>query len=102
MHIELGDEKSYSAIGIGTLAFKRESGSPLHLKYVMLVPFMKMKIIYVAVLEDCGYAMIFSKGKSFLRHIDIGQVNNIGVCVKNLYKIDVEDFTALSSKVEKV
>jgi len=69
MHIELGDDRRYNAIGIVTVTFKTESGSPLHLKYVMFVPCIKNKLTYVAVLEDHGYDVIFSKGKAFMRHI---------------------------------
>jgi hypothetical protein len=55
-----------------------------------------------AMLEDRGYDVIFNKGKDFLRHIAMGQVKQIGVRVKNLYKLDVEDCVALSTKAEKV
>ena len=46
--------------------------------------------------------MIFNKGKTFLRHIATGQVNHIRVRVKKLYKLDVGDCVALSSKAKKV
>ena len=53
-------------------------------------------------LEDCGYDVIFSEGKVFLRHKATREVKNIGVWVNNLYKLEVEDSAALSTKVEKV
>ena len=68
----------------------------------MFVPGLKKNIISIAFLEDRGYDVIFSKGKKSLRHIAIGQVKQIRVRVKNLYKLDVEDCVALSRKVEKV
>lgn len=72
MHIELGDNGRYSAIGIGTLTFMRDSGSPLHFKDVMFVSGLKKNLISIYVLEYHGYDVIFSKGKAFLRHIAIG------------------------------
>jgi len=68
----------------------------------MFVRGLKKNCVFIAVLEDRGYAVTFSKGKAFLRHITTRHMNQIGVCVKNLYKLDVEDYAALSTKVEKV
>jgi len=64
----------------------------------MFVLDLKKNLVFVAVLQDCGYDVIFSKGKACLRHIATGQVKQIGVCVNNLYKINVEDRVALSTK----
>ena len=63
---------------IGTVTFFRESGSPFTLKYVMYVLGLKKNLILVAMLEDCGYDVIFSKGKVFLRHKSVGQVKRLG------------------------
>jgi len=60
--------------GIRTVTFHREFGSHLHLKDVMYVPRMKKNVIYVAILEDRSYDVIFSKAKPFLRDVAIGQV----------------------------
>ena len=38
VHIEMGDDGIYSATGIGTISFERESGKPFILKDVMHVP----------------------------------------------------------------
>ena len=65
MHIKLGDEGRYSATKIGTITSNRESGSPLRLKYVMFVPSLNKNLIFVVVLEDHGYDVIFNQGKSF-------------------------------------
>jgi len=43
------------------------------------------------VLEDHGYDVRFIKGKVFLRNIAMGQVKQIGVQVKNLYALEVQD-----------
>ena len=62
---------------------------------------LKKNLVSVAMLEDLGYDLVFSEGKVFLRHRATGQVNKIGVHVKNLYKHDVDGCVALSSKVRK-
>eukprot|EP00253_Pinus_taeda_P035081 PITA_35081 len=95
VHIKLGDDRRYSVIRIGIITFKRESESPLHLKYVMFILGLKKNFISISILEDRGYDVIFSKGKAFMRHIATWQVKQIDVRVKNLYKLDLEDFDAL-------
>lgn len=102
MHIELGDNEKYTVTKIGTLTFQREIGSSLRLKDVMFFPGLKKNLIFVAVLEDHRYDMIFNIGKTFLIHIATGQVKKIKDRVKNLYKLDVEDCIALSSKANKM
>jgi len=71
MHIKLRDDGRYSATRIGIVTFEREKSSPLHLKDVMYVPGLKKKLISISVLEDRGYDVIFSEGKSFLQHIAV-------------------------------
>ena len=102
MHIEMGDDGRYNATRIGIDTFDRDKSSPLRLKYVMFVPGIKKNLIFVVVLEDRGYDVIFNKGKAFLRHIAIEQVKQIRVRVKNLYKLDVEDCDGLSMKAKNV
>jgi len=53
-------------------------------------------------LEDKGYDLVFNKGKAFLRHIATSQTKRIWIRVKNLYKLEVYDYAALSSKSELV
>jgi hypothetical protein len=93
MHIEIGDDGRYSATGIGTITFQRDSGKPFQLKNVMHVPGLKKNFLSVAMLEDRGYDVVFSSGKSYLRHKATGQIKKIGIRVKNLYML---------GKVEKV
>ena len=68
VHIEMGDDGRYSATGIGTISFERESGKPFILKDVMHVPGLKKNLISVAMLEDKGYDVVFSEGKAFLHN----------------------------------
>lgn len=79
MHIEMGDDGRYNANNTSTVTFQREYGSPLALIYVIYVPCLNKNLVSVAMLEDRGYAVIFSKGEAFLRHIARGQVKWIGV-----------------------
>lgn len=95
MHINMGDDGRYNVTTIDTFTFQRESGSPLRLKDVMYVLGLKKNIVSIVVLEDRGYDVIFRKRKAFLIHISMGQVKNTGVQVKNLYKLDVEDYASL-------
>ena len=84
MHIEMGDDGRYSAVGIGKVTFQRHSGKPFILKFFIHVPSLKNNLVSVAMLEDLGYDVVFSEGKAFLRHKATGQVKNIGVRVKKL------------------
>ena len=63
---------------------------------------LKKSLVSVAMLEDKGYDVVFSKGMAFLRHISMGQIKRIGIQVKNLYKLEVDDCVALSTKAELV
>ena len=87
VHIEMGDDGRYSATGIGTISFKRESGKPFILKEVMHFPGLKKNLISMAMLEDKGYDVVFSKENAFLRSKAIGKTRRIGVRVKNLYQL---------------
>ena len=87
MHIEMGDDGRYSATGIGTITFERESSNPFLLKDVMHVPGLKKNLVSVAILEDKGYDIVFSEGKAFLRHKTMGQTKRIWIQVKNIYKL---------------
>ena len=79
IHIKMGNDGRYSATGIGTITFERESGKPFLLKYVMHVLGLKKNLVSVAMLEDRGYDVVFSNGKAFLRHKTMGQTKRIGV-----------------------
>ena len=87
VHIEMGDDGRYSATGIGTISFERDSGKPFILKDFMHVPGLKKNLFSMAMLEDKGYDVVFSKGKAFLRSKEIGETWRIGVQVKNLFSI---------------
>eukprot|EP00253_Pinus_taeda_P010992 PITA_10992 len=67
--IVMGNDEKYSVSGVGTIIFHREHGSRLTLTDVKYVPGMKRNLVSIAMLEDRGYDVVFSKGKVFLRHI---------------------------------
>ena len=90
MHIEMGDDGRYNTTKIVTITFI--------LKYFMHVPGLKKNLVLVSMLEDRGYYVVFSEGKAFPHHKATRQVKKIEVCVKNLYKLDVDGYIALSGK----
>ena len=79
VHIEMGDDGRYSATGLGTISFEREFGKPFILKEVLHVPGLMKNLISVAMLEDKGYDVVFSEGKSFLHSKTTGETRKIGV-----------------------
>ena len=102
MHIEMGDDGRYSAIGIGTITFERESGNPFMLKDFMHVPGLKKNLVSVSMLEDKGYDVVFNDGKAFLRHKTTGQTKRIGIRVKNIYKLEVYGCATMMCKAKEV
>jgi len=90
MKIKLRDDGGYGTQGIIIVTFKRESNSHLHMTNVMYVPRLRKNSIYVAILEDRGYDVVFSKGKSFQKYVATKKVKHVGVKVKNIYKLEVE------------
>ena len=100
VHIEMGDDGRYSASGIGTISFERESGKPFVLKEVMHVPGLKKNLISVAMLGDKGYDVVFSEGKAFLCSKATGETRRIGVRVKNLYQLQVDGCATMAGKAE--
>ena len=69
---------------------------------VMYMPGLKKNLVSVVMLEGKGYNVVFNKGKVLLRHTAMSQMKRIGIQVKNLYKLEVDDCAALSTKVELV
>eukprot|EP00253_Pinus_taeda_P032421 PITA_32421 len=102
MCIGMGDDGKYSISRLGTVTFQREHGAPLTLTDVKYVPGLMKNLVSVAMLEDKGYDVVFSKGKVFLRHIAMGQTKRIRIRVKNIYKLEVDDCASLSLKEELV
>lgn len=102
MQIEMGDDGKYCVSGEGTVVFQREHGALLTLTDVKYVLGLKKNLVSVAMLEDKGYDVVFSQGNVFLRYIGTGQTNRIGIQVKNIYKLEVDDCASLSSKAEMV
>eukprot|EP00253_Pinus_taeda_P035077 PITA_35077 len=102
MRIEMGDDGKYHVSGEGMVVFQRKHGAPLTLTIVKYITGLKKNLVSITVLEDKGYDVVFSEGKVFLRHISIGQTKRIGIRVKNLYKLEVDDCATLSSKAEMV
>lgn len=73
--------------GVGIVRFQRESNNPLHNKHVLYVLGLKKNLFSVATLEDKGYDVILSRGKSCLKYLTSGSAKKIGVRMKNLYRL---------------
>lgn len=89
MHIKMGDDGRYIMTNIYPITFQREFASTLTLRDVMYVSGLEKNLVFVAMLEDRRYDMIFSQGKAFLHQIATRQVKKIEVLLKNLYKLEV-------------
>ena len=98
----MGVEEQYSAPKICTITFQRESGKPFLLKDIMHVPGLKKNLVWVVMLEDKGYVVVFSDGKAFLQHKTTGQAKRIGIWVRNIYNMEVDGCTAMVGKVKEV
>ena len=90
MLIEMGDDRWYSAIRIGTITLQRESGKLILLQDVVDVPSLKKNLISVTMLEDKGYDVVFSEGKVFLQYKEIGKFKKVGIRAKNLYRLEID------------
>eukprot|EP00253_Pinus_taeda_P012098 PITA_12098 len=84
----MGDNGKYRVSSEGTVVFQREHGAPLTLTDVKYVPALKKNLVLVAMLEDKGYDVIFSKGKAFLRHIATAST-----AIQRYYVIFIDDFS---------
>ena len=100
MRIEMGDDGKYCVSCEGTIVFQMEHGGPLTVTDVKNVPGLRKNLVSIAMLEYKGYDVVFNKQKAFLRNIATGQTKRIGIQVKNIDKMEVDDSTALSSKAE--
>jgi len=74
----MGNDEKYSVSGVGTVVFQREHGARITLTDVKYVSGLRKNLVSIAILEDKGYDVVFSKGKVFLRHITTRQVKQIG------------------------
>ena len=59
---------------VSDLVVQRESISPLRLADVFYVLGLRKNLLFIAVLENHGYDVMFIKGNVFLKHVPMGQV----------------------------
>jgi hypothetical protein len=88
--VELGDNASYAIGGIGSASFQLESGGELHIEEIMYCLGLKKNLIFVAVLEDKGYRVIFMDKKALLRppkNEELSSTIVIGVREGGFYKL---------------
>jgi len=63
--IEMGNDEKYSVSGVGKVAFQREHGARITLTDVKYILGLKKNLVSIAMLEERGYDVVFSKGKAF-------------------------------------
>jgi hypothetical protein len=89
LDIVLGDNQVVSVVGIGTVAFQRESLHPLKLLEVLYVPDLEKNIVSVSCIEDRGYVVTFKDGHVLLypKGGNISEAKVIGVRYGRMYRM---------------
>ena len=89
MEVVLGDDTIVRGVGLGTIAFQRESMSPMTLRDVLFVPGMKKNLISVSMNEDKGLGVSFLDGhvRVFPKTVEPSASYTIGVRCGKLYKL---------------
>ena len=62
MRIEMGNDEKCSVLGVGVVSFQSEHGAHITLTDVKYVPGQKKNLVLIAMLEEKGYDVVFSKG----------------------------------------
>ena len=68
LKVELGDNSKYEVKGVGEAAFRLDSGKPVKMTDVLLVPGLKKNLLSISALKDQGYNVAFIKGKVLAWH----------------------------------
>ena len=94
----LGDDRTVSAAGVGTVSFQRESLPPLKLTEVLYVPGLKKSLVSVSSIEDRGFEVLFREGQVLLypKGGSITSAKVIGIRQGKLYRLVFEAIGALS------
>ena len=66
MHVELRDNSTYFIQGVGSTSFQLSLGDTLHMEDILYVPGLKKNLLYVYVLEDKGFCVIFMDYQAYL------------------------------------
>ena len=64
--IEFGDDSTYSIQGVGSTSFQLSSRDTLHVEKIIYVPGLKKNLLYVSVLKDKGFQVIFMENQAYL------------------------------------
>jgi hypothetical protein len=85
----LGDNQVVSVVGVGTVAFQRESLPPLRLIEVLYVLGLKKNLVSVSCIEDRGYVVTFRDGQVLLypKGGSISEAKVIGVRYGRIYRM---------------
>ena len=88
--ITVGNEASVKVEHIGVVSLELSTGHVLNLKDTVFVPSMRRNLIYVSVLDDCGYSFHFSSKRVSLSYDSV--VVGSGNLCDGLYLLDTRSF----------
>lgn len=89
LQVERGDNSKHEVKGVGEAAFCLDSGKPVRMKDVLLVPGIKKNLLSISALEDQGFNVAFVKRKVLPWHekSNIDKATVIGIREGGLYKL---------------
>ena len=59
----MGNDEEYGVSSVGMVVFHREHGARITLTNFKYLPGLRKNLVSIAMLEDKGYDVVFSKGK---------------------------------------
>ena len=83
----MGNLSKLNPVGKGTVQFQRENGKIISLHDVLHVSGLGMNLIYVYVLQDKGYDVLFRLTRVLIKHKDWKSPITIGVKSGRLYRL---------------
>ena len=86
IHISMGNLSKLNLVGKGTVQFQTENGKIIPLHDVLYVPGLGMNLIFVSVLQDRGYNVLFRGTNVLIKHKDWKSPVAIGVRSGCLYR----------------
>ena len=98
--VELGDDSTYKIEGVGSTSLQLDSGTVLHIEYILYVPGLKNILLSVVVIEYKGYKVIFMDRKVLLweNNEKLSSVELIRIREGGIYKASRQSTQALLHK----
>ena len=83
----MGNLSKLNTVGKGTIQFQRENGNIIPVHDVLHVPGLGMNLIFVFVLWDRGYNVLFRGTRVLIKHKDWKSPITIRVRSSHLYRL---------------